>query len=116
MWEYEEGILLFEVIKWLVWDKVFQDIVGFEKFYEKVKGQYCYGNWVEISIYWVFNEFKDQMEDVCVFIVDNELEVVLEKYNDLDVIFFLIMYEFKNLDKILYLEFKSMEWKKGVML
>lgn len=56
------------------------------------------------------------MEEVCVFIVDNGLEVVLVKYNDLDVMFLLIIYELKDLDKMLYLDFKSMEWKKGVML
>jgi peptidyl-prolyl cis-trans isomerase SurA len=115
MREYEEGILLFEATKRLVWDKASQDTVGLEKFYEKVKGKYRYGNRAETSIYRVSNELKDQMEEVRAFIADNEPEAVLEKYNDPDATFPLITHESKDLDKTLYPDFKSMEWKKGAM-
>jgi peptidyl-prolyl cis-trans isomerase SurA len=115
MREYEEGILLFEATKRLVWDKASQDTVGLEKFYEKVKGKYRYGNRAETSIYRVSNELKDQMEEVRAFIADNGPEAVLAKYNDPDATFPLITHESKDLDKTLYPEFKSMEWKKGAM-
>ncbi|MEQ8704283.1 MAG: peptidylprolyl isomerase [Phaeodactylibacter sp.] len=115
MREYEEGILLFEATKQLVWDKASQDTVGLEKFYETVKGKYRYGNRAETSIYRVSNELKDQMEEVRAFIAENTPEAVLGKYNDPDATFPLITHESKKLDKALYPEFKSMEWTAGAI-
>ena len=115
MREYEEGILLFEATKRLVWDKASQDTVGLEKFYEKVKGKYRYGNRAETSIYRISNELKDRMEEVRAFIAEHEPEAVLEKYNDPEATFPLITHESKKLDKTLYPDFKSMEWKAGAM-
>ncbi len=115
MREYEEGILLFEATKRLVWDKASQDTVGLEKFYEKAKGRYRYGNRAETSIYQVSNELKDKLAEVRAFIQENEPEAVMEKYNDPEATFPLITHESKKLDKTLYPEFKSMEWKEGAI-
>lgn len=115
MREYEEGILLFEATKRLVWDKASQDTVGLEKFYETVRGKYRYGNRAKTSIYRISNELKDQMSEVRAFIAENEPEAVLEKYNDPEATFPLIRHESKKLDKTLYPEFKSMDWEVGAM-
>jgi peptidyl-prolyl cis-trans isomerase SurA len=115
MREYEEGILLFEATKRLVWDKASQDTVGLKKFYEKVKGKYRYGNRAQTSIYRISNELKGKMEEVRAFIADNRPEAVLEKYNDPEATFPLVTHESKKLDKTLYPEFKGMEWKAGAM-
>ncbi|MBV6654941.1 MAG: hypothetical protein KI786_14345, partial [Mameliella sp.] len=115
MREYEEGIMLFEATKRLVWDKASQDTVGLEKFYKKVEGKYRYGNRAETSIYRISNDLKDKMEEVRAFIAENGPEAVLNKYNDPEATFPAITHESKKLDKTLYPEFKSMEWKAGAV-
>ncbi len=51
MREYEEGILLFEVTKMLVWDKASQDTIGLENYYAKNSDKYLWNERAEASIY-----------------------------------------------------------------
>ena len=53
MREYEEGILLFEATKILVWDKASQDSVGLEKYFESHRGnrKYMWEERAEVSFY-----------------------------------------------------------------
>ncbi len=81
MREYEEGILLFEVTKMLVWDKASQDSAGLTKFYEKVKGQYRWEERAVMSIYYVSKEGEDQLEAIRAFAAENEPQAVLERFN-----------------------------------
>jgi len=49
MREYEEGILLFEAARILVWDKAAQDTAGLEAFYESEKGKYRWEERVRLT-------------------------------------------------------------------
>jgi peptidyl-prolyl cis-trans isomerase SurA len=53
MREYEEGILLFEATKILVWDKASQDSVGLASFFEKNKDAYKWGERATVATYTV---------------------------------------------------------------
>ncbi len=60
MREYEEGILLFEVTKMLVWDKASQDSVGLENYYANNKDNYLWNERAEVSVY----TLKSQSEKI----------------------------------------------------
>ncbi|WP_170254587.1 peptidylprolyl isomerase [Phaeodactylibacter luteus] len=115
MREYEEGILLFEATKMLVWDKASQDSVGLEKFFKRIRGKYRYGERAKTSIYKVANELSDQMDEIRAFMSTHTPEEVLAKYNTGEGYFPEIRHESKTLDKDLYPEFKNMEWKVGAL-
>jgi len=53
MREYEEGILLFEVKKQLVWDKASSDNEGLTKFYETTKNKYQWKERAKVTFYTV---------------------------------------------------------------
>lgn len=53
MREYEEGILLFEVKKQLVWDKASSDDEGLKKFYEQNKSKYQWKERAKVTFYTV---------------------------------------------------------------
>ncbi len=51
MREYEEGIMLFEATKDIVWDKASKDTVGLQNFYNKNRGNYMFGQRADITTY-----------------------------------------------------------------
>jgi peptidyl-prolyl cis-trans isomerase SurA len=51
--EYEEGILLFEVKKQLIWDKASSDEEGLTKFYNANKGKYQWRDRAKVTTYTV---------------------------------------------------------------
>ncbi|HHH49893.1 MAG TPA: hypothetical protein ENK52_02815 [Saprospiraceae bacterium] len=51
MREYDEGILLFEATKMLVWDKASQDEEGLKAFYKGKEKKYMWGERAKVSIY-----------------------------------------------------------------
>ena len=67
MREYEEGILLFEATKMLVWDKASQDTVGLRKYFDKNKGLYRWDERAKMSYYRVGKEGHDQIEAIRTF-------------------------------------------------
>lgn len=64
MREYEEGILLFEATKMLVWDKASQDTLGLQQFFEQVKQNYQWEERAETSIYRIDITAKDQAQEI----------------------------------------------------
>ena len=53
MREYEEGILLFEVTKMMVWDKASTDTAGLKAFHEKNEGEYMWPERARVITYTV---------------------------------------------------------------
>lgn len=81
MREYEEGILLFEATKMLVWDKASQDSVGLEKFYETVKNNYKWEERAVTSSFKITAEGRPQAAEIREYALTHPTEDLLKKYN-----------------------------------
>ena len=116
MREYEEGILLFEATKMLVWDKASQDSAGLAEFYKEQQQVETKYRWEErgvASIYKLDDRYKDQLDEVRAFAATHSPKEVLEKFNTTDPP--ALKYESKTMEYSVYPEFKSMEWKAGAL-
>lgn len=49
--EYHDGILLYEVMSDMVWNKAMKDTVGLKKYYESNKANYQWGNRIEADVF-----------------------------------------------------------------
>ena len=82
MREYEEGILLFEATKMLVWDKASQDTTGLKAFFEKTdKKKYQWKERVRTTTYEVGYEYRDIAEKVRQYAKDHTPTEVKAKFN-----------------------------------
>lgn len=81
MREYEEGILLFEATKILVWDKASQDSVGLEKFYAAHKDQYKWKQRAVADIYTIRTNDKAVMAGIQKAIAKGNSADVLKRFN-----------------------------------
>ena len=64
MREYEEGILLFEVKKQLVWDKASSDEEGLKKFYEANKSKYQWKERAKATFYTVKSKDEKLLKNI----------------------------------------------------
>jgi len=64
MREYEEGILLFEVKKQLVWDKASSDEEGLKKFYEENKNNYKWKQRANATFYTLRTDDKKMVKKI----------------------------------------------------
>ncbi|MDX1943209.1 MAG: peptidylprolyl isomerase [Saprospiraceae bacterium] len=101
MREYEEGILLFEATKIIVWDKASQDTIGLEKFYQKEKERYQWAERAVITTFKVTASARGINNDIRNYTVTHTPEEVLAKFNTKDTV-------------IVSIEEKTMERKPGV--
>ncbi|MCO6479863.1 MAG: peptidylprolyl isomerase [Phaeodactylibacter sp.] len=113
MREYEEGILLFEATKMLVWDKASQDSAGLAEFYKLIEGKYRWEERAVTSIYKLDDRYKDQLDEVRAFAAAHSPQEVMEKYKNTDPP--MLRHESKTMEHSVYPEFKSMEWKAGAL-
>lgn len=81
MREYEEGILLFEATKNLVWDKASQDTVGLEQFYQTVKDNYKWEERAITSNYKIAPEARAQAASIRDYAQAHTPEEVLKQFN-----------------------------------
>ena len=112
MREYEEGILLFEATKLLVWDKASQDSVGLKAFHEKNRSKYMWDERAEVSIYTLQAGNEDKITDLRKYASKNDSDFVLKKLNDKTEI---LVVEQKTFEKGKKEQFKTMDWKAGAM-
>ena len=113
MREYEEGILLFEATKMLVWDKAAQDTAGLEKFFEKIDGRYKWRERAVTSIYTIKTDDEKELEKIQAFIRKNEPSKVLDKFNTpgREV----VAHSSKTFEKGRNLAMNNMDWKVGAI-
>ncbi len=81
MREYEEGILLFEATKILVWDKASQDTTGLEAFYEKNKEKYQWKERAVVNQYYLKDGAKHLIDQIREMAKNNDAEKVLAHFN-----------------------------------
>ncbi len=81
MREYEEGILLFEATKILVWDKASQDSVGLAAFHETRKSNYKWNERAVASFYTLKAENEELLDKIKKEAKKKSAEEVLEKFN-----------------------------------
>ncbi len=113
MREYEEGILLFEATKMLVWDKASQDSAGLVDFYDKIRGKYRWNERSVTSLYKMMDTHRSQLDEVREFAKENEPEAVLEKFNTGETPW--LLHEAKTIERNIYPEFRNMEWEEGAL-
>jgi peptidyl-prolyl cis-trans isomerase SurA len=82
MREYEEGILLFETTKMLVWDKASEDTTGLREFFnDKISGKYRWGKRAVTDVYDIAKKYADKAEEIAAYAATHTAEEVKAKYN-----------------------------------
>jgi peptidyl-prolyl cis-trans isomerase SurA len=82
MREYEEGILLFDATKQLVWDKANADTLGLQAFYDtQLQGKYMWGERAMTSLYTLKTIDPKTVEAVRKMAQTKPAAEVLEKFN-----------------------------------
>lgn len=82
MREYEEGMLLFDAMKQLVWDKANTDTVGLEKYFnQNLKDKYKWDERARTSIYTVKTDDPKVLEKVRALAMKKPAADVLKKFN-----------------------------------
>ncbi|MFK7810319.1 MAG: peptidylprolyl isomerase [Saprospiraceae bacterium] len=112
MREYEEGILLFEATKLLVWDKASQDTVGLKSFHEKNKKNYMWDERAEVSIYTVQADKKDKVTELRMAAIKKKPETMKENFVENNPA---IAMEMRTFEKGKNKKMEGVEWKKGAV-
>ena len=83
MREYEEGILLFEATKILVWDKASQDSAGLKSYYAEYNDnrKYMWKERAKVSFYALQKGAESQLSKLRKYAAKSSPEKVLSKYN-----------------------------------
>ena len=110
MREYEEGILLFEVTKMLVWDKASEDTVGLKKFFETIPGKYRWNERADVTVYKLDGESEARINELEAFARNNPVNAVISKFNAGKEI---LQVEEVKMEKGKNLELKKMDWRAG---
>lgn len=81
MREYQEGILLFEATKILVWDKASQDTTGLENFFKTVSNKYNWEDRANITQYIINSEGTARVAEIREAAKKMSSKEMLEKFN-----------------------------------
>ena len=113
MREYEEGILLFEATKMLVWDKAAQDSVGLNAFHKTIEGKYAWGPRAEITTYKIDDSAQKKLGAILSYMEKYPPNGVKEKFNsDGNEI---IEGTSTIVERNNHMEVKEMEWREGAL-
>lgn len=109
--EYEEGILLFEVTKQMVWDRASKDTIGLAQFYEVNQGAYQSPERAVVDIFRIVPSAAGQLNDIVNYAQEHTAEEVLKEFNTDD---FVIGVEAKEMEKPdLENYFRSIQWREN---
>ncbi len=113
MREYEEGILLFETTKMLVWDKASEDTTGLRNFFDdKIKGKYRWGKRAVTDVYDIPKKFADKAEEVAAYAASHTAEEVKQKFNSEDMVVVASVSE-RTYEENRNMDMRKMEWAPG---
>lgn len=112
MREYEEGILLFEATKVLVWDKASQDTVGLEKYFSENRNnrKYMWNERAEVSFYAVKKEEIKSLKKIRKCAKKKTPEKLLAKYNKKEKV---LTHRTETIEKGKNKVVNDLPWKKG---
>lgn len=113
MREYQEGILLFEATKMLVWDKASQDTVGLEKFFKGIEGKYKWRERAKVEIYRISKQYESKAKEIRDYAVAHTSEEVKAKFNTADQI--IVNVEEKLLEKGRHPQVNKLRWEVGTV-
>jgi peptidyl-prolyl cis-trans isomerase SurA len=113
MREYEEGILLFEVAKRLIWDKASSDETGLQAFYNQNGGKYKWDERARIIQYKIKSEDAKLVAKIMKYAKKKGPEAVVAKFNTAEnkLVEFSEQYIEKGKDKGM----QNLKWAKGSM-
>ena len=112
MREYEEGILLFEATKNLVWDKASQDSAGLAQFHTQHRDDYMWSERAVVKVFTVKKEGTDQVDKIRKCAKKDSPEEVVEKFNKKEKI---VAVQEKVVEKMKDKEVSKMNWKVGAI-
>ena len=111
MREYEEGILLFEATKMLVWDKASQDTVGLKEFFKTVDGKYEWKKRAEVTQYSLKESAKQLQHQIREYSQTHSPQEVMAKFNTETIP--VLTYKDKVYEEGRNEVLDKMEWKVG---
>ncbi len=114
MREYEEGILLFEVTKMLIWDKAAQDSIGLQKFYNNNSDNYLWGERGTVSVYTINSQSEKILKKARKLAAKKDASVVLKKINKMGNLMTVNSKEVEK-GKSKMEDLEAITWKKGAM-
>ncbi len=113
MREYQEGILLFEATKMLVWDKASQDTTGLKAYFPRVSRNYRWKERARVSEYILEKEAADQIDKVRNLAVKKAPLEVLEKFNTPEKR--ILSFQENTYEKNRNAELDKIDWKPGYL-
>ncbi len=112
MREYEEGILLFEATKILVWDKASQDSVGLSKFFDTQANNYQWNERAVVNKYMIPAAKADMAETIRKKAKKDSGDHLLEKVNKTEQV---LSFEEKTYEKDKSTFPEGLDWKTGAI-
>ena len=109
--EYEEGILLFEVTKQMVWDKASKDTAGLAQFYEAHSGNYQSPERALVDIFRIVPSAAGQLNQIVLFAQEHTADEVLKQFNTDDLVIGLEVKEMEKPDLENY--YRSIQWREN---
>jgi len=113
MREYEEGILLFEATKMLVWDRASQDTTGLREFFKTVDGKYKWENRAAVTYYTVSAAGVAQVDAIRKYATNHTVQETLLKFNSGDQE--VLRAEEKLIEKGRNKQVDALDWKAGTL-
>jgi len=110
MREYEEGILLFEATKLMVWDKASQDTTGLRSFHNKHKNNYMWGERAQVAKYTLKNVNEKTAAKIYKYAAKNNSEKTLKKFNKKSEI---ALVDIQKHERATFDQLKGLPWESG---